>query len=146
MGTWMAGEGDRDDERQIGDRISARMSEIGVGLPALAKTLGVTEDTIYKLVRGKTAKRWVDLIKLARALRTSPNDLLGYDAGDTRKRLERLLGAAFQGLGASPVQAQNYAEIFLEALDRPPNPQEPVGEADQTRIELAAAKRRFERQ
>ena len=140
----MSEEGDDTEAEKIGERISARMDELKIEAPVLAKTLGVHQDTIYKLMRGETAARWVNLIRLSHALQTTPNELLGFDV-DTRPRLIRLLIGAFEGLGATVPQARNYAELWLEVLDRPPNPQPRVPESEELRIEIASAKRRSER-
>lgn len=128
----------------IGKRISARMAELEIDVPTLAKLMRVSQDTIYKLARGETVSRWLHLMRLAQVLRTSPNAILGFD-GDSRARLTRLLVAAFEGIGASQAEARNYTQTFLEALDKPPNPQGLVTEQDELRIEVAFSKRRSER-
>jgi hypothetical protein len=130
--------------RQIGARIAARMSEIGVDRAQLANSLNLSEDSIYKLVRGDTVSRWVHLIMLARALRTSPNEILGFDGPDARPRLQALLEAAFQGLAIPEELAKSSTRIYFEALDKPSNPQSSVSEVDELRIEVAYSKRRFE--
>lgn len=141
---WFKVEGEDEEATRIGERIAARMQEIEMEVEELASILDKSTDTIYKLRRGETVSRWLDLIKLARTLRTSPNGLLGFE-GDTRGRLRRLLVAAFQGLGADSEQAQSYTRTFLEALDKRSNPDESVSEEGALRIEVAFAKRRFER-
>lgn len=127
----------------IGKRIAARMAELESDVPTLSLALGVSQDTVYKMLRGETVTRWLQLTKLATVLRTSPNAILGFE-GNSRERLTRLLVAAFEGIGATVPQARNYTQTFLEALDRPPDPQATVLEQDELRIEVAFAKRRSE--
>lgn len=138
----MADEDDEAEARQIGERITAQMQQIGKEPGTLAIELDVIDDTIYKLMRGETVGRWMYLIKVARALQTSPNELLGFDGQDVRRRLECLLPAAFEGLREKPLQARNYTRIVLEALDKPPNPDKPSEESDTVRTEVAFVKRR----
>lgn len=146
MGRWVTTEFDKAETDAIAKRIEDRMAKIEMTDDDLATLLGVTKDTIYKLKRGETIKRWINLIKLARALRTSPNDLLGFDGRDTRVRLQAFLMASYRGLGLSLVQAQNYAAIFLGALDKPPDPEEPVPEAELLRLSIKNARHESEPQ
>lgn len=142
----MATEFDKPETDAIAKRIDERMAAIGMTDDALASSLGVTKDTIYKLKRGETIKRWINLIKLARALQTSPNDLLGFDGRDTRVRLQSFLDGAFRGLGLPPAQARNYVAIFLAALDKRPDPDEPLPEHEILRLDIKNARTRFEPQ
>lgn len=146
MGRWVATQFDKSEADAIAKRIDDRMAAINMDEDGLASLLGVTKDTIYKLKRGATVKRWVNLIKLARALRTSPNDLLGFDGRDTRIRLQAFLQASYRGLGLSTAHAQNYVAIFLEALDKRPDPDEPVPEDELLRLDIKNAKREFDSQ
>jgi DNA-binding Xre family transcriptional regulator len=146
MVRWVATEFDKAEAAAIAKRVADRMAEIGMGKEGLAAVLGVTEDTIHRLTRGETVKRWVNLIKLARALHTSPNDLLGFDGRDTRVRLREFLEASYRGLGATPALARNYSAIFLEALDKPPDPGEPLPASELLRLDIKNAKREFESQ
>jgi hypothetical protein len=125
----------------IARRIKARMEELEIDNPGLAQELQVTADTIYRLRRGETFRRWLNLIRLSRALRTTPNELLGFDGADTAKRLRPLLVAAFRGLGEKISDAEAYAKIFLGNLHKHPDPEESVPESDVLRIEIASAKR-----
>ena len=128
----------------IGQRVAARMAELEIDVPTLASALGVSQDTVYKMLRGETVSRWLQLGKLARVLRSSPNAILGFE-GDARARLTRLLVASFEGIGATTPQARNYTQTFLEALDKPQGPPGSVPEGDELRIEVAFSKRRSER-
>jgi transcriptional regulator with XRE-family HTH domain len=133
-----------DETKAIAKRIKDRMEKIGLKDEGLAVLLGVTTDTIYKLLRGETVKRWLNLIKVSQALQTSPNELLGFDEHDTRSRLRKFLDASYRGLGLSPTQAQNYTTLFLEALDKPPDPEEPVPEDELLRLSIKIARLEFE--
>lgn len=146
MGRWVATEFDKAETDAIAKRIKERMADVEMTDDSLASLLGVTKDTIYKLKRGETITRWINLIKLARALRTSPNDLLGFDGRDTRVRLQTFLEASYRGLGLQPALARNYAAIFLAALDKPPDPDEPVPEAELLRLNIKNARRESEPQ
>lgn len=117
MGPWMSDEGDDRDAKQIGARVEARMKDLNIKPEELGKTLGLTKNAVEKMVGGASVKGWIKLIKLARALRSSPNELLGFD-GDTRGRLTGFLQASYEGLGQSPEAARSYVTAFLKALDR----------------------------
>lgn len=140
----MAREGDEHEAVQIGARIKRAAGAVRPELQAkdLAGILGVNVDTVRKIFRGESVQKWVDLIRLSRTLRTSPNELLGFDGGDSRGRLERLLAGAFRGLGASPPKVRNYVQTFLEVLDKPADPQEKVDEEDILRIQIDAVNKR----
>jgi transcriptional regulator with XRE-family HTH domain len=140
MGNWkMAIEIDQAETEAIAKRIKDRMDKIGVKHEDLAVLLNVTPDTISRLLRGETVKRWIYLAKVARVLRTSPNDLLGVVEQD-RARLKTFLDASYRGLGLSSKQAQNFATIFLEALGKKPDPDEPVPEEELLRLDIKNAR------
>jgi DNA-binding Xre family transcriptional regulator len=139
MGGWMAIEIDKAEADALAKRIEDRMAELEIDELGLASLLGVTKDTIYRLTRGETVKRWIYLRKVAQALRTSPNDLLGFDA-QHRARMKKFLDASYRGLGLSTAQAQNYVTLFLEALDKQPDPDEPVPEEELLRLSIKNAR------
>ena len=139
----MPAEGDGDLAREIGERIAGRMRQLELTPATVADATGVSTDAIYKLMRGETAKRWIDLLSLARVLRTTPNDLLGLNGAARHERLLGLLQAAFEGLGESTALARNYAQTLLELLDRPQNPQGLTPDLERLQIEFDILKRRF---
>jgi DNA-binding Xre family transcriptional regulator len=139
MGSWMAIKIEKAEMDAIAKRLESRMAEIEIDEEKLASILSVTKDTVYKLVRGETVKRWVYLTKVSQALQTSPNNLLGFGEQD-RERLRKFLNASYRGLGLSPERAQNFVTIFFGALDKQPDPDEPLPEEELLRLSIKNAK------
>ena len=129
------------DTEAIGRRVDERMAVLKMDARTLAKAIGVTEDTIYRLLRGETVKQWVRLAKIAGALRTTPNNLLGVDSPASRERQSELMSAAFRGLGLPEPLDRNLSEICLEALDTPPGLQSGVSDQDRMRIAAETLRR-----
>lgn len=84
---------------RLGERISARMADLGVSQSALARKIGVTQQAVGKLINGPaTTSRHLHLI--ARELQTTPQYLMGETSDPTE--------------GALPVPTP---ELIAEQLD-----------------------------
>jgi transcriptional regulator with XRE-family HTH domain len=59
-----------------GDRVAARISELGMSQAAVARELGISQQAVGKIAKGDTHNT-AHLVRLARALHTSPEYLLG---------------------------------------------------------------------
>lgn len=59
-----------------GERVAARISELGTSQAAVARELGISQQAVGKIVKGETHNS-AHLVRLARALRTTPEYLLG---------------------------------------------------------------------
>lgn len=60
----------------VGARMAARRRALGIRQVTLAETLGVTQPTISRMERGTIALTVSQLVRVAKALRTSPAMLL----------------------------------------------------------------------
>ncbi|WP_256731270.1 helix-turn-helix transcriptional regulator [Sphingomonas sp. dw_22] len=59
-----------------GDRVAARISELGTSQAAVARALGISQQAVGKIVKGETHNT-AHLVRLARTLQTTPEYLLG---------------------------------------------------------------------
>lgn len=59
-----------------GDRVATRISELGMSQAAVARELGISQQAVGKIVKGETHNT-AHLVRLARALQTTPEYLLG---------------------------------------------------------------------
>jgi transcriptional regulator with XRE-family HTH domain len=59
-----------------GDRVAARISELGMSQAAVARELGISQQAVGKIVKGETHNT-AHLVRLARTLGTTPEYLLG---------------------------------------------------------------------
>lgn len=58
------------------NRIKARRQELGLTLRQLASRLGTTKDRVHRIETGATSLRIDDLAAWAKALKTTPAELL----------------------------------------------------------------------
>lgn len=75
----------------VSERVSERMSELGLSQSELARRVGVAQPTIYKLLR-TSKKGSAHLHKIARELQTTPSYLSGetddpHEGADLGQRL-----------------------------------------------------------
>lgn len=63
---------------EIGERIRSILKTRGVTVGQVAKAMGISEDALRKTMQGNSAKGYAKLARLARALQTTPNDMLGF--------------------------------------------------------------------
>ena len=106
-------------KEDIGARISELRQRTDLTVPQLAKRVGVTTDAIQRLMRGESVTQYIKLNRLARALNTTPNVILGFnDPGVILAALE----ACFDALGLPEDQASLLAETVGQVLQQPEIP------------------------
>lgn len=83
-------------EKEIGARVAAQMKHLGYTPPQLAQLMGMTSpSSIRKIMTGENIHQWTQLAKLASALNTSPDYLLGLGSEGLDPNLAQV---AVQGL------------------------------------------------
>jgi len=75
--------------RDIGARVRALRQEHGLTQAKLAGLLGTTQTALSEVERGNRGLTVQQVVKLARALKTSPNELLGETNGQARRPQSR---------------------------------------------------------
>lgn len=127
------------DAASVGKRIAAAIEQSGKDIKTVAASLNVTSDAVFKWQRGEGVETWVKLARLAEALGTTPNALLGVDVGLGDEFLAELLVEGFSGVGVHRDQARNLVSILLEFVRRPVSPRERENTKSAARSELAGA-------
>lgn len=67
--------------RRITNRMSQLLTERNMTQKELALSAGITESAVSHYIKGDRVPRGVNLIKIAKALGTTTDDLLGNDEG-----------------------------------------------------------------
>jgi len=68
----------------IGERIKRRRKQLGMNAETVARLLGVSPATIYRYEKGEIEKLNSEKLKpIAEILRTTPAELMGWDADDS---------------------------------------------------------------
>ena len=106
---------------EIGARVRALREGRGMSRAKLAARLGVSEDSVAKIERGQRVDSWLGVARMAEALGTSPNDLLGFapatflppDVSYFAAALAPILSAH----GGDPEDAEDIARTLLEAVE-----------------------------
>ena len=76
----------------IGQRIKARRNELGLSADELAKRLGKNRATVYRYESDDIKDLPLSILEpLAKALFTTPADLMGYSSSDQLRSDERVL-------------------------------------------------------
>lgn len=114
-----------------GEEIGARIAKLRAGadlkVEELASRVGVTADALQKLMRGESTSQYLKLIKIARALKTTPDTILGFNEPGF---LKAVLEACFDSLGLTAEQTEALAETVLQVLEAQPIPElDPVSQA-----------------
>ena len=131
-----------DESRQLGERINRLMRAQRMQPGDLARELDLGESSIRKVLRGENVAQYIQLARIARALKTTPNFLLGFtdahmDAGRSGNIDLSLLQAAFQGileqLGLDRDAASVGAQLAFETAQE----QTVVGEDPLTRVSIS---------
>jgi transcriptional regulator with XRE-family HTH domain len=131
------------DAELIGARLGERIKEVRTSPEKLAAELGVTRDTIYRAMRGETVLSWVKLARIANALKTTPNDLIGVVSGYNLEILESVLRASFAALSFPEQQARVFASIVVEAACKPPDQPPAITAEEYARVQITTAKKIF---
>jgi transcriptional regulator with XRE-family HTH domain len=103
-------------EKEIGARVAAQMKKLGYTPPQLAQLMGMTSpSSIRKIVSGENVFQWTQLAKLAAALNTSPDYLLGLGSGGLDANLAQVaVQGLLEQLGYDRETAQLGARIAVE--------------------------------
>ncbi len=73
----------------IGQRMKQRRKELRISADELAKRLGKDRSTIYRYEKGDIENLPIDILEpIAKALETSPADLMGWNSEDKEKPAE----------------------------------------------------------
>jgi transcriptional regulator with XRE-family HTH domain len=70
--------------------LRARAQELGLSHAAIARRIGMSERRYAHYVTGRNEPDLATLLRIAKALQTSPNDLLGF-AAETKRSKRTLL-------------------------------------------------------
>jgi transcriptional regulator with XRE-family HTH domain len=107
-----------DRAKAIGRQLRERRDLLDLSNQDLATRLNVEEQTVRNMLSGQGLVTYVKLAKLARALETSPNQILGFDEGDScdAAMVRSALLGAFEGCGLGADATKELADIFLESL------------------------------
>ena len=71
--------------RDIGARVRVLRQELGFTQTKLAKILGTTQTALSEVERGNRGLTVQQVVKLARSMKVSPNEILGDKAGNGRR-------------------------------------------------------------
>jgi transcriptional regulator with XRE-family HTH domain len=133
--------------QEISLRIKQRMKSLGLTNRDLGERISLTEPSVKKLLSGGSSVQFVKLRRLAEALETTPNHLLGVSEtdGSSAERSRALLGAAIEAalrtLGdLKQEHAQALTQAILSIPDKPAIVSADLDEeaAARTRAEIAA--------
>jgi transcriptional regulator with XRE-family HTH domain len=130
----------------IGARISALRDRKGLSNGTLADRLGMALSSVKKLVGGQTTVQFVKLGRLARALGSSPDELLGFKVGKSEALLRAALTASYVALGLAVQDAEEFAAVVLQALDEQPTDSVKLDPETGVRVQVELAARRFARE
>jgi transcriptional regulator with XRE-family HTH domain len=103
---------------EIGERIRQIMADRKLDHKKVGDLYGTTPNAVTKMLGGNSTMQWAKLAKLAPALGTDPNDILGFGKGSERALFRGALKGIAQALGRSDEEAYQIALIALEVLDR----------------------------
>lgn len=108
-----------DSGEDIGARISELRTAADLKVEELASQMGVTPDALQRLMRGESTTQYLKLIRMARALDTTPDTILGFSEPGY---LKVVLAACFDALGLPEDQTQALAETVVQVIQAPPVP------------------------
>ena len=106
--------------RDLGQRIAARRKVLGLSQAQLARTLGVSQQTVFAYELGDRRVAAARLGAVARALRTSTAYILGEEAARPMPKYGKLsamsvrFGERFEKL---PLKHQRLLTVFAEFLE-----------------------------
>jgi transcriptional regulator with XRE-family HTH domain len=133
------------DAAAIGERISALRDQKGMSNNDLADRLGLALSSVKKLLGGQTTIQFVKLGRLARALGTTPDEVLGFKVGKPEGLLRAALTASYVALGFAIEEAEDFAAVVIQALDEQPTDSVKLDPETGVRVQVELAARRFAR-
>ena len=98
-----------------------------------------------KLVGGQTTIQFVKLGRLAQALGTTPDELLGFKFGKPEGLLNAALTASYVALGLEIQDAEEFATVVIQALEELPTDSVKLDPETSVRVQVELAARRFTR-
>lgn len=134
---------------EIGERIRGILKSRGVTVGLVADAMGISEDALRKIMQGNSAKSYVKLAKLARALNTTPNEILGFPAPISSEALDpaRLSGVittlAERMSDLDPDEVRALVQVVLEVSKSPATPSSDVPTETEARIQSDFAVRQL---
>lgn len=123
---------------RIGDLIAAARDAKGMDNGTLAKKMGRADSSIKKLITGEANGQFVKLAKLARALETTPNQLLGFGSNDglDAESVRLAFDAVLAALSVPQGRAELLKRTALSALQSPTLPLHDRQESTKARLAL----------
>jgi transcriptional regulator with XRE-family HTH domain len=103
---------------EIGGRVRALRQRQGLTQVALAKTLGTTQAAVSSVERGGRGLTVQQVVKLARALKATPNEILGERNGRAPRPTTTRLARRVHRLEALPEPHQTAVLRVLDELLR----------------------------
>lgn len=112
------------DARKLALHMAKVRNERGLSIKELADRTGLSEPSVKRLFTGEVHANFLKLIRVARAMEASPNELLGFSvSGPDRQERERgALEAVFAALGLSEEVNQHLVQAVLTAIEANPLP------------------------
>ena len=109
--------------KKFGERLRSRAKELGMSNADVARAAGVSDQRYGNYVTDLREPDLDTLVRIASALRTTPDVLLGVaDGKSTDPKRDRLVAAA----EVVPSEALDIVTVQLEALGRPGKPKRPT--------------------
>lgn len=102
---------DRVDRKDLGERITGLLDELGITQRELAERIGITEVSMSRYIRGDRTPKGPVVANMATALNTTTDYLLGVGEGDERKQEELLFPPDDQ---EDEVETQDFGEVLEE--------------------------------
>lgn len=123
----------------IGTSIASNMERVSVSVVELAAAIGVIPDAVYKMRRGEGVTGWIRLKRVAEALKTDPNTLLGVSDGLGDEFLAEMMIESFVALEVERRFAQKLAGVILAAVRAPRGGVDPETARQEARLKLSVA-------
>jgi transcriptional regulator with XRE-family HTH domain len=105
--------------KDIGRRIATFRDNLSMSNSELAEAIGIGLDAVNKIVSGESCKKYADLGKIARLLKVTPNDILGFKGGSIATEVRAAIEASYAGFGLDADVAAKLADTVLSTLEEP---------------------------
>ncbi len=103
-------------EKSMAVYIKERLQKNGITQKALSEKTGITESAISHYIKGDRVPRGVNLVKIAKALGTTTDDLLNEDRGSSKQN-DLINAKALLARNASQMSLEEKME-FIELLSK----------------------------